>query len=128
MYENLSLFVTIYNTILGKNPNFIFEATTAFQQAAYGGHFEVCQFIWNNIENKVLDINPKHADSGRTLLHYAAEVGHVEIVKLIMNNMGTQENPEDSWGQTPLHKAAMCEQFSHHYYEFSRYFFFFRIS
>ena len=108
---NLSLFVTIYNTILGKNPNFIFEGTTAFQQAAYGGHYDVCKFILYNIESKVLDINPKQEDTGRTLLHYAAEVGHVEIVKLIMNNLDTGENPRDSWERTPLHDAAKCGQF-----------------
>ena len=108
---NLNLFKTIYDKILEKNPNFIFEGTTSFQQAAYGGHYEVCNFILNNIENKVLDINPKQGFTGRTLLHYAAEVGHVEIVKLIINNMDTQENPKDSWERTPLHKAAMYEQF-----------------
>ena len=68
---NLNLFIAIYNTILGKTPNFIFEATESFQHAANGGHSEVCKFILDNVENKVLNIHPKHEGTGRTLLHSA---------------------------------------------------------
>ena len=103
---NLNLFETIYNRVLGRNPNFLFEATGAFQQAAYWGHSEICKFILDNIENKVLDINPNHGGTAKKILHFAVFDGHFEIVRLVIDNMDTKDYPRDRYGTTPLHEAA----------------------
>ena len=76
----------------------IVHELTPFHLAASHGHFEICQYIINNIDNK----NP----GGWTPLHEAAKKGFFTIVKLIIDNV-TEKNPSDRNGHTPLHMSAM---------------------
>ena len=96
---------THYDSILGgqicrmENHLVIVHELTPFHLAASHGHFEICQYIINNIEDK----NP---GNGWTPLHEAAKKGHFAIVKLIIDNL-TEKNPRDRNGHTPLHMSAM---------------------
>ena len=80
------------------------DGLTGLHFAAQGGHFDVYQYLVDNLGDSA-DKNPKNKH-GCTPLLLAGMNGHFEIFKLIIDNQ-SEKNPMVEWcGRTLLHHVA----------------------
>ena len=131
-HGNLRIFEHIYHKTNNAYP---IKPASALHLAAQEGHFEVCQYILNNIsvDRNITDFigrSPIHLAASRghlqvcklliekldhqnckakcviRPLHLAARYGHLEVCKLLIENMKEKNPPSTHKGLTPLHWAA----------------------
>ena len=102
-FGHLKICHLIISRIEDKNPRNKF-GITPLHYAAMKGHWEICFLI---IQQPIEDKNPKDtSEIGCTPLHVAARENHFDVCKLLIRNT-TNKNPEDNFGYTPIHEAAI---------------------
>ena len=80
------------------------DGLTGLHFAAQAGHFDVCQYLVDNLGDSA-DKNPKDK-VGRTPLQLAGMNGHFEIFKLIIDNQSEKNPIQTRCGRTLLHCVA----------------------
>ena len=83
------------------------DGFTALHFAAEQGHFDVCEYLINNLDGE--DKNPKDKYA-QTPMHLVARAGHNEICKVFIDH-GANPNPTTNRGTSALEYATIFGQF-----------------